>query len=183
LASVTTTLKIEIHISKDDLIGRKLALTAAMFFFAAPELVSSKKRPVESFYRLWIINLQEMLDGDKSLKVPESAFSQHNQTVMLSPRQPGLGDSVCINTGYEKAADLIVYPNNKCLMYFIGMLALQMTKYFYKDKKGLNSAHKYVPRKLAYFFDYTNVEDINDLDREFGIKLEKLNQTSNDSQK
>jgi len=184
LCSVTTNLKLEIHISKDDLLGRKLALTAALFFFAAPELVSSKKKRVESFYRLWIVNLQELIAGDNSLKIPESAFSQHNQTVMLSSRRSDLGDSVCINTGYEKAADLILDPNNKCLMYFIGMLAIQMTAHFYKDKKGLNGgAHKYVPRKLAYFFDYTNIEEINNLDKEFGINLEKINLTSNGNKK
>lgn len=184
LASVTTDLKLEIHISKDDLLGRKLALTATLFFFAAPELVSSKKERVESFYRLRIVNLQELITEDNSLKIPESTFSQHNQTVMLSSRQPGLGDSVYINAGYEKAADLILHPNNKCLMYFIGMLAVQMTTHFYKDTKGLNgNAHKYVPRKLAYFFDYTNIEEINNLDEEFGINLEKLNLTPNGNKK
>ena len=184
LASVTADLKLEIHISKDDLLGRKLALTAALFFFAAPELVSSKNKRVEPYYRLWLVNLQELITEDGNLKIPESAFSQHNQTVMLSSRQPGLGDSVCINTSYEKAADLILYPNNKCLMYFIGMLSMQMTAHFYKDKKGLNgNAHKYVPRKLAYFFDYTNIEAINNLDQEFGINLEKLNLTPNGNKK
>ena len=65
-------------------------------------------------------------------------------------------------------------------MYFIGMLAMQMTAYFYRDKKGLNgNAHKYVPRKLAYFFDYTNIEEVKNLDKEFGINLEQLNLTPN----
>ena len=112
---------------------------------------------------------------DNNFKIPESTFTQHNQTVMLSVRQPSFGDSVCINTEYEKVADLILHPNNKCLMYFVGMLAMQMTAHFYKDKKGLNGkAHKYIPRKLAYFFDYTNIEDIKHLDEEFSINLEKV---------
>lgn len=65
-------------------------------------------------------------------------------------------------------------------MYFIGMLAMQMTAHFYSDKKGLNGiTHKYLPRKLAFFFDYTNIEDINNLDEDFGINLEKLNLTQN----
>jgi tetratricopeptide (TPR) repeat protein len=184
LASVTTDLKVEIHISKDDLLGRKLALTAALFFFAAPELVSSEKKSVESFYRFWIVNLLELTSSNNTLKIPESTFSQHSQTVMLSSRRPGVIDSVCINTEYQKAADLIIHPNNKCLMYFIGTLAMQMTSHFYKDKKGLNgNAHKYVPRKLAYFFNYTNIEEIDNLDKEFGINLEKINLESNGNKK
>lgn len=184
LASVTKDLKIEIHTTKDDLLSRKLALTATLFFFAAPELVKSEKKVVSVFYSLSLFNLAEIIEGDKNLKIPDLEFSEHIQTLMLSTSKGTLGDAVYINTSYEKAADLNIHPNNKCLMYFIGMLAIRMTAHFYKDKEGLNgNAHKYVPRKLAYFFDYTNIEEINNLDNEFGINLEKLNLTPNGNKK
>lgn len=175
LASVSSDLKIEMDISKDDLLGRKLALTATLFFFAAPELVSSEQELVESFYKLWIVNLQEMNDEDIDLGIPASEFSEHIQTIMLSVKQDNMGDSVCINTEYEIKADLIQHPNNKCLMYFIGMLAMRMTNHLYKDKKGLNgNGKKFIPRKLAYFFDYTSIEEFNQLNEQFGINLENL---------
>jgi hypothetical protein len=44
LASVNKNLKIELHTTKVNLLSRKLSLTTALFFFAAPELVSSEKK-------------------------------------------------------------------------------------------------------------------------------------------
>lgn len=184
LASVTTELKFEFRVLKEDLLGCKLALTATLFFFAAPELVSSKKQRVKLYYKLWIVDLEELAVGNQPIVIPESTFSPNNQTAMSSGRRPDSGDLVFINTNYESVADLILYPNNKCLMYYVGMLAMQMTFYFYNDRKGLNGkAYKYIPRKLAYFFDYTNIEEINHLDKEFSINLDKIILTQDEDKK
>jgi len=60
-------------------------------------------------------------------------------------------------------------------MYFLGMFVMQLTSHFYKEKKGLDkNASKYITRKIAYFFDYTNIEEVKNLTEEFGINLENF---------
>jgi hypothetical protein len=48
-----------------------------------------------------------------------------------------------------------------------------MTSHFYKETNGFDSiASKYIIGKLDYLFDYTKIEDANNMNAKFGVNLE-----------
>lgn len=174
LASITDVLKIQMGSLKDDLLAKKLLFTAVLFLYAAPELVINANEAVESFYSAQAIDLDVIRKEGRTIHVSKKEFNEHIQTVMLRT-EAGVPDAVYINTEYEKISDLIKYPNNKCLMYFLGMFILGATSHFYKEKINPDkNRSKFVSRKLAYFFDYTNIEDMKKMDTSFGISLGEI---------
>ncbi len=174
LATVTPVLKLEYRTLQDDLIALKLCYTAMLFMYAAPELVTSDKKPQATFYRATIADLRAVYNGVGANNIPKIAFKEHLQTLLIPDKTNRGNDLIYINTGYESLADLIKYPNNKCLMFFLGSNALQLTTHFYQEKKTERISTKPITRKLAYFFDYTNIEEVKDLTKEFSVNLDKL---------
>lgn len=175
LASVTDKLKIQAGAVQGDVLALKLLFTSILFSYAAPELiVDTHKSLTVSHYNLQAISRQMLESDGRSLSIPAKEFNEHVQTLMIRNPEKSL-DMVYINGDYEKMADLNTKPSNKCLMWYLGIIVRGSRSHLYEEKNKLSRDNsKQVARKFAYFFDYTNHEDVKKMKQAFDVNLDKI---------
>lgn len=171
---VTDQLRVQLLAFTSDLPCKKMALIMLLFLYAGPELVEIPEKPVAQGYKAMIMSRHEMEASGISLKLSKE-FSEHIQTLQMRVGEDATMDTILINRDYEKCADLEVYPNNKCLMYCLGMFVIGIGSHLsgipHSDKR---KDTRPITRKLAFFFDYTDLEDTKTKNKSFDVDTKKL---------
>jgi tetratricopeptide (TPR) repeat protein len=173
-AAVTDKLHLQLFAFKSDVLTRKMALVLLLFLFAAPELIDIPDSPAANFYTAMLINRSEIQKEGSEFQL-QKEFSVDIQTLQMRTNRDRMVDTILVNTDYEACADLEAFPNNKCLMYYLGMLTIGIASHF--AGIAVNSTRrdtKPITRKLAFLFDYTNLEDVKTLNKAFEVDIQKI---------
>jgi len=176
LFTVNEVFNFEITFFHDEPLCQKLALAMVLFLYASPELIMVPKRRVEEkFCRINLMLKSEAQRILPNIKIP-AITSPHIQTVHLGKRDYSAPEMIIINDKFEDYADLIKMPNNKCCMYFIGATTNGIVSHFYHLKRSSKAYPKDTTRRLAYFYDYTSIEDTVTRKSNYYVNLDKLDQ-------
>lgn len=174
-SAIIPKLNLQLVAFKTDVLTKKMALVVLLFLFAAPEMIDIAETAAVPSYSAMLMNRREVEEEGATLDLPKE-FSENIQTLLMRTNHGRTVDTLLINSDYEACADLAAFPNNKCLMYCLGMLIISITSYFAGIAANSTPGDtKPITRKLAFFFDYTNLENSKTLNKAFEVDIKKIN--------
>ena len=174
LCTLQNEFNFEFTFFEDTPLCQKLSLALILFLYASPDLIFLPKRNLEEkFCRVNIILKSDAEHVLKGVKIP--AFTNPDlQTIHTGKRDYTAPEFIIVNDIYEQYADLAEIRNNKCGMFFLGAATKGIVSHFYHLKDSSKAFPKDITRKLAYFYDYTNIEDTKKKKLDYYIDLSKL---------
>jgi len=174
-SAIIPKLNLQLLAFKTDVLTKKMALVLVLFLFAAPEMIDLPETSSSNSYSAMLMNRRDIEEEGASLDLAEE-FSDDIQTLQMRTNHGRTIDTLLINSDYENCADLTAFPDNKCLMYCLGILIISITSHYAGIAiKSIRRDTKPVTRKLAFFFDYTNLEDLKTLNKAFEVDIKKIN--------
>jgi tetratricopeptide (TPR) repeat protein len=172
--AVTDKLHLQLFAFKSDVLAKKMALVMLLFLFAAPELIDIPDSCATNFYTAILMNRREIENEGPELDLSEE-FSVDIQTLQMRTNRARMVDTILINNDYQACADLETFPDNKCLMYYLGMFTIGIASHFAgMAVDSTPSDTKPITRKLAFFFDYTSLEDAKISNMAFEVDIQKI---------
>jgi hypothetical protein len=171
-AIISEDIKLEIIVFQDDLLNAKLAINCLLFYKAAPEIFEVRKQPQESYCKVMIGN---QVDIETGLKQPlDKHYTDDIQVIFLGQNGYESPEAILVSKQYEGKANLEEHPNSKCNMFLIvSGVRMIINHIYHTDIEKQKQFRKSITRKIAYFFDYTNIEEMNEA-QSFTINLNQI---------